>query len=43
LEAIKISAKPSLGTLAFGLVTISAVTWITSYIFVEIYNRLAKK
>ncbi|OGH47900.1 MAG: hypothetical protein A3A51_00145 [Candidatus Levybacteria bacterium RIFCSPLOWO2_01_FULL_39_10] len=43
LEAIKIKTQLSLGTLVYGLVTISVVTWVTSYAFVELYNRLAKK
>ena len=43
LEAIKIKGQLSVGTLAYGLVTISALTWITSYAFVKVYNRLAKK
>ena len=43
LEAIKINTQPSLTILLYGLVTISAVTWVTTYALIEIYNRLAKK
>ena len=43
LEAIKIKSQPSFTILTYGLVTISAVTWTTSFVFVGIYNRLAKK
>ena len=43
LEAIKMRGQLSVGTLAYGLISISVLTWITSYAFVEIYNRLAKK
>jgi len=43
LEAIKIKSQPSFITLLYGLVTISAVTWVTTYALIEVYNRLAKK
>jgi hypothetical protein len=43
LEAIKMKGQLSIGTLAYGLVTISVLTWITSYAFIEVYNRLAKR
>ena len=43
LEAIKINTQPSLTILLYGLVTISAVTWVTTYALIEVYNRLAKK
>ncbi|HBB76347.1 MAG: hypothetical protein A2186_03165 [Candidatus Levybacteria bacterium RIFOXYA1_FULL_41_10] len=42
LEAIKMRGQLSVGTLAYGLITISVLTWITSFAFVELYNRLAK-
>ena len=43
LEAIKIKTQPSFVTLAYGLITISVVTWVTTYALIELYNRLAKK
>lgn len=32
----------SLGSVIYGLLTISVVTWITTYAAIELYNRLAK-
>ncbi|KKR77072.1 MAG: hypothetical protein UU21_C0001G0126 [Candidatus Levybacteria bacterium GW2011_GWA2_40_8] len=43
LEMIRTSTQPSFGVLLYGLVTISAVTWVTTYALIELYNRLAKK
>ena len=43
LEAIKMKGQLSVGTLAYGLITISVLTWITSFAFVKLYNRLAKR
>lgn len=39
LEAIKATLPMSFGSLVFGLVSISIVTWVTAYAFVELYNR----
>ncbi|MBI2022643.1 hypothetical protein HYS97_02255 [Candidatus Daviesbacteria bacterium] len=43
LEAIKATTTPSFQTSIWGLITISAVTWVTTFATIELYNRLAKK
>lgn len=42
IEAIKVTTMPSMGAFALGLVTISLVTWITTYATIWLYNMLAK-
>lgn len=42
IEAIKVTTMPSMGTLLIGLITISVVTWVTTYATIELYNRLTK-
>ncbi|MEK9178629.1 MAG: DUF5676 family membrane protein [Patescibacteria group bacterium] len=43
LEMIRTNTQPSFVTLIYGFVTISVVTWVTTYAVIELYNRLAKK
>lgn len=43
LEAVRMPAQLSLGTLLYGLVSISILTWLTAYAFVALYNRFAEK
>lgn len=42
LEMIKVVNGMSIGTLTIGLITISAVTWVTTYAMIKLYNRWAK-
>ncbi|MDP2632596.1 MAG: DUF5676 family membrane protein [Candidatus Curtissbacteria bacterium] len=42
LEVLKATGSMSIVSLVIGLVTISALTWITTYVFAEVYNRFAK-
>ena len=42
LEMIKVAKGLSIGTLTIGLISISALTWITTYAMIELYNRWAK-
>lgn len=42
LESIKAPFSLDIATLLWGLITISAVTWVTTYATVALYNRLAK-
>ena len=42
LEALKTTSPMTLGSLITGLTTISAVTWITTYAFAEVYKRFSK-
>lgn len=43
LEAIKAASGLSFGSLVFGLVSISVITWITAYALIELYNRFAHR
>lgn len=43
LEPLKAVSAPSFQSSIWGLVTISAVTWVTTYATIEVYNRFAKK
>lgn len=42
LNALKTLSPMPLGLLVYGLVTLSLVTWVTTYVTIELYNRLAK-
>lgn len=42
IEALKATSPMTLGSVIIGLVTISAVTWITAYAFAEVYKRFSK-
>lgn len=42
MDAAKVSFAPDLGTLIYGIVTISVITWITTYALIWLYNRWAK-
>lgn len=43
LEGIKSTRGVSIETGILGLISISAVTWVTTYVAIELYNRFAKK
>lgn len=42
LEVLKANVNLSLVQVIYGLVTLSVVTWVTTYASIELYNRLAK-
>ena len=42
IEAIRIDVQPNIGTLTYGLVSISLLTWVTTYAMIWLYNRWAK-
>lgn len=42
LETIKSTSTPDMGTVIIGLISIAAVTWITTYITIGLYNRWLK-
>ena len=42
LESLRATKAMSAGTLVLGFITICAITWITTYITIELYNRFAK-
>lgn len=42
LEVAKTAFNPSLGSLILGLVTAVALTWVTMYATIALYNRWAK-
>ncbi len=43
LEQIRATSEPSMAATIWGLITISAVAWVTTYAAIELYNRWAKK
>lgn len=43
LESVKAPFSLDTVTLLWGLITISAVTWVTTYATIALYNYLAKK
>lgn len=43
LEILQTKKAISVTTALWGLITVSAVTWITIYAMIELYNRWAKK
>lgn len=42
LEAIRAGGVMTFGSAIWGLVTITALTWVTSWAFVAMYNKMAK-
>ena len=42
LESLKAAKVMSPGSLVLGFVTICALTWVTTYATIELYNRFAK-
>lgn len=42
LESVKATSAPDMVTIIWGLITISAVTWVTTYAVIWLYNRWAK-
>lgn len=42
LDIVRASFNPDLGTLILGLVSAYGLTWVTTYITILLYNRLAK-
>lgn len=42
LESVKAVNPPDLGSILLGLITFSALTWVTTYITIWLYNRWAK-
>lgn len=43
IESLKATTIMSFGTAVFGLVSISFLTWITTYATIWLYNRWVKK
>lgn len=42
LAPLRTSLTPNLGSVLFGLVAASGLTWVTTYATVTLYNRFAK-
>lgn len=42
LEVLKANFNPNLGSLLFGLVSATGLTWITTFSAITLYNRWAK-
>ncbi len=42
IELAKVNFVPDLASLIYGLVTISVITWVTTYVLIELYNKWAK-
>lgn len=43
LQSVKATTPPPINSAIYGLITMAVVTWITTYVTIELYNRLAKK
>ncbi len=43
LDLVKATFSPNLGSIILGLISAVALTWVTTYATIELYNRLAKK
>lgn len=43
IESLKATTTMSFGTVVFGLISISLLTWITTYATIWLYNKWAKK
>ena len=43
LDLVKTTFSPNLGSIILGLVSAVALTWVTTYATIELYNRWAKK
>ena len=39
LEAVRTSVAPSIGSVVWGLITVTGLTWITTYGIITFYNR----
>ena len=42
IESIKATFNPGFGSLFWGLVTLSVITWVTTYATIALYNKWAK-
>lgn len=42
LESVKAPFNPDLGTLIWGIVSISILAWVTTYATIALYNRFKK-
>ena len=42
LESVKAPFSPDLGLLLWGIISLSVVTWVTTYITIALYNRWAR-
>lgn len=42
LEVLRADRIASPASILFGLISIAAVTWVTTYVVIELYNRFAK-
>ena len=42
LESVKAAFNPDLGTLLFGIITISVISWVTTYATIYLYNNFKK-
>ncbi len=43
LESVKTTFSPDLGSLLYGFITATVLTWVTTYITVALYNKLVKR
>lgn len=42
MEGIRAEFIPDMGTLLFGVISISVVTWVSTYAAIALYNKWAK-
>lgn len=43
IESLKTTTSMSYGTVLWGLISISVLTWVTTYATIWLYNKLVKK
>ncbi len=42
MESIKTTFSPDLGSLVYGFISATGLTWITTYVTIVLYNRWAR-
>lgn len=42
IESVRVPFNPDLATLLWGLISMSVITWVTTYAAIALYNKWAK-
>lgn len=42
MESVKVAFSPDLGSLVYGFVSATVLTWVTTYATIALYNKWAK-
>lgn len=43
LQSVRTATPPPVNSVIYGLITMAVLTWVTTYVTIELYNRWAKK